>query len=328
MRRTPCTAIALPFDDDLRDDPRLVAGLERVAAQVAERLAKQDLVAFDPAELAAHDDVTAPRAHVGADLLGRALDEAGHLDRRQRQLGRTGEVQEVGDDLSERLGLVADALHVGAKVSRQAFEIEQPAVAVDRREPVAELVGDAGGHLAEPSEAVLQPELFFELHHFGQIAEEADDAVRGAAGLFANRRNRQAQMRRDAARQRHRPAHDRPRRRQAFLEDVGERPGVLQHLAIGAFPAVPRQTQHRLAGGIQRADDAVAIDDEEAGGQAGDDLAAQTLRRFGARLHRAFAVAELADRVFHGRRHEGRLAPVFRSSRVAARAAAKMRSTA
>ena len=41
---------------------------------------------------------------------------------------------------------------------------------MDGREAVAELVRDAGGHLAEPREAVLQPELLLELHHLGEIA--------------------------------------------------------------------------------------------------------------------------------------------------------------
>ena len=88
-------------------------------------------------------------------------------------------------------------------------------------------------------------------------------------------------------------------------------PASCKHLSIGPFPAVARQAEHRLTGGIQGADDAVAVDDEEPGCQAGDDFAAQTLRGFGARLHRALAVAELAHGLFHGSRHEGGLAPGF-----------------
>ena len=63
---------------------------------------------------------------------------------------------------------------------RQPFEIEQPRVAVDRRQPVAELVRDAGGQLAEPRQAVLQPQLLLEIHDLGQVAEQADRAVRCA----------------------------------------------------------------------------------------------------------------------------------------------------
>ncbi len=178
--------VTLTLDDNLRRDSRLIAGLERVATEVAERLTKQDLVAFDPAELAADDDVPAARPHVGPDFLGRALGEPGHLDGRQRELGRTSEVQEVGDDLSECYRFVPDALDVRTKVCRETVQIEQPAVSVDRGEAVAELVGDPGGHLPEAGQAVFQSELFLELHHFGEVAEQADDALRGAAGPFAN----------------------------------------------------------------------------------------------------------------------------------------------
>ena len=170
---------------------------------------------------------------------------------------------------------------------------------------------DAGRHLPQARQAVLEPQLFFELHHLGEIAEEADDAMRFAAGVLTNRRDGEAEVRRRPARQRYRAPHDWPGRPQTLLEHIGERPGVLQHLSIGPFPAVARQAEHGLAGGIQGADDAIAIDDEESGGEAGDDLAAQALRGFGARLHRAFAVAELAHGLFHGRGHEGRLASGF-----------------
>ena len=95
----------------------------------------------------------------------------------EHQLGRPGEVEEVGHDLAERLGLLADAHDVRPEVSRQPLEIEQAAVAVDRREAVAELVRDAGRQLAEPREAVLEPQLLFELHHVAEIGEEADRPV-------------------------------------------------------------------------------------------------------------------------------------------------------
>ena len=89
-----------------------------------------------------------------------------------------GEVQEVGDHLAEGFGLVANALHILLELRRQPFEIEQARVAMNRREAVAELVSDAGGHLAEPREAVLQPQLIFEVRDLAQIAEQANRAVR------------------------------------------------------------------------------------------------------------------------------------------------------
>ena len=59
---------------------------------------------------------------------------------------------------------------------------------MNRRQAVAELVGDAGGELAKTGQAVFQPELFFELHHFRQVREETHGAVR-AASLLANRQD-------------------------------------------------------------------------------------------------------------------------------------------
>ena len=64
------------------------------------------------------------------------------------------------------------------------------------------------------------------------------------------------------------------------------------------------------------------LDDEQTGGHAGDDLAAETLRRLRARLHRALLRAHLLQRVFHRRGHERGLAPPS-APRAVARAAAK-----
>ena len=49
---------------------------------------------------------------------------------------------------------------------------------MNRRQAVAEFVGDAGGQLADLREALLQPQLLFHLHDRRQIGEEADRAVR------------------------------------------------------------------------------------------------------------------------------------------------------
>ena len=69
-----------------------------------------------------------------------------------------------------RVGLVADALHERAELRRQPIEVEQPGVPVDRGQPVAELVRDAGGQLPEPRQAVLQAQLLFQVHDLAQIA--------------------------------------------------------------------------------------------------------------------------------------------------------------
>ena len=52
---------------------------------------------------------------------------------------------------------------------------------MDRRQAVAELVRDPGGQLAEPRQAVLQPQLLFELDDVAEVGEQADRAVRAAA---------------------------------------------------------------------------------------------------------------------------------------------------
>ena len=115
------------------------------------------------AELAAHGDVAAERSRLGAQLLGGALADGAEVDGRQRELRRPREVQEVGDDLAERLGLGANAFDVRPVGFRQRLQVEQLAVAVNRRQPVAELVSDARRQLADRRQALLQPQLLFEV---------------------------------------------------------------------------------------------------------------------------------------------------------------------
>ncbi len=81
-------------------------------------------------------------------------------------------------------------------------------------------------------------------------------------------------------------------------------PASFSTVAVRALPVAAGEAQHRLARRIQRTNDALTIDDEEPGREAGDDLTAQPLGRFRAKLHRALAVAQLAHRIFHRGRHE------------------------
>ena len=53
-------------------------------------------------------------------------------------------------------------------------------------------------------------------------------------------------------------------RSQALFEHVGNRRGALQHVAVRAPPVVIREAEHRLAGGVERADVSAPIDDEQA----------------------------------------------------------------
>src|SRR5439155_21949991 len=121
------------------------AGFYGVAQQITEGLPEQHLVALQLAELSVDVDVAAEHPGVTAYLFGRPLADRGEADTRQRQLRRPRERQKIGDHLAERLGFAANALDVGPVRGRQGIEIEQLAVAVNRREPVPEFVRNAGG---------------------------------------------------------------------------------------------------------------------------------------------------------------------------------------
>ena len=92
-----------------------------------------------------------------------------------------GEVEEIGHNLAQFLGLFADALHIGPEIHWQPLQIEQSAVAVDCRQTVPELVRNARRKLAETREAVLQAQLILEIGDFAQIGEQADRAMFVAA---------------------------------------------------------------------------------------------------------------------------------------------------
>ena len=100
---------------------------------------------------------------------------------------------------------------------------------------------------------------------------------------------------------------------EAFVDDLRQRL-ARQRLADpsteqlrGSAQSASGRPSRRAAGGIQRPHMPVVADDEQAGGHAGDDLVAQPLGRFGARLHRALLLAQAAQRLLHRGRHERRL---------------------
>ncbi len=90
-------------------------------------------------------------------------DHRPQVHRRHRQLIRARELQEVRDDLAKRGGFGANPLDAGACLIGQRIRIEQPAVAMNGGEAVAEFVGEAGGELAQARERFLEPQLLFEL---------------------------------------------------------------------------------------------------------------------------------------------------------------------
>ena len=103
------------------------------------------------------------------------------------------------------------------------------------------------------------------------------------------------------------PAQNGLRRLQAFLDDVGERGGVTEHVMEIAAGIVGRARRASAARRIEAADLAILADHQQAGRHARDDLAAQPLGGFRARLHRALLHAQVLDRVLNRARHEGGL---------------------
>src|SRR4029079_14622713 len=92
---------------------------------------QQHVVSLHREVLAAHLHRATARRRVGADVFGRALYDGTGVDAGRHQLGGLGEVQEVADHGAERVGLFADAEHVGTAVGGQSIEVEQARVAAD-----------------------------------------------------------------------------------------------------------------------------------------------------------------------------------------------------
>ena len=185
---------------DVRDSTTTVgaiaargARLDGVAEQIAERLPEQHVVALDGRELSGDDDVAVERAGVGAQVVGRALGD-GTQDRRATRLSCVGRAKLRKFVTTSRIASVSARMPstYGRNAGGNAFEIEQAAVAVNGGQPVAELVRDAGGELADPRQAVLQPHLLLERHDGREIREEANDAVRRRR-LAEERRHCQAE---------------------------------------------------------------------------------------------------------------------------------------
>ena len=194
-----------------------------------------------------------------------------------------------------------------------AVGIDQLAVAVNRRQPVAEFMSDAGGELSEPRQRLLQPKLLFELDDRREVRKQADDAARVRLAL-AEPRDGDAHMR-DVVGLRHleRPSHDRMPRRQTLVDDVGERKrGRRQRADVRAFDAAG-DAKHLPAGGIQNLHVTLTIDDEQTGGEAVDDLRAELLGCLGPLGHGALLRAQLLNPFLQGNGQQRRLPRVPKS---------------
>jgi hypothetical protein len=116
-----------------------------------------------------------------AQIVGGARRQRPEVHAREHDLLGTREAEEVGDHLPERLGLLANAFDIRLVGRGQRRRIDEPAITVDRRQAVAKFMRDAGGQLADPREAVLQPQLLFQLDDVRKVGEEADDALERVA---------------------------------------------------------------------------------------------------------------------------------------------------
>ena len=176
---------------------------------------------------------------------------------------------------------------------------------MDRREAVAELVRDTRGELADLRQAVLQPQLLLELDDVGEVAEQADRAVR-APGSSADRRDRDAEVRRGRSLGSMRAArpHDRLAGVEALLDHARERRGAEQHVVAVAAPVRVRHAEEPPAGGIER------LDAPSSPTTSRPDVRLamiSLLSRSEASARAAIACScalQLADRFLHRRRHE------------------------
>ena len=91
-----------------------------------------------------------------------------------------------------------------------------------------------------------------------------------------------------------------------LLDHGGERRHAEEHVADVAGPVGFGQSEQLAAEWIERLHAAIGADDEQAGGEARDDLVAQPLRGLGAGGEGALALLELRHGFFHGGRHERR----------------------
>ena len=172
--------------------PRDGARFGRVANQVAEDLTQQHLVAVHGRERAFHEHV-GPGRQLVSQVVERALghDAQVHARRTPPASGRANFRKFVITWPRASVSCRMPSTY-GRYASGSASGSQQPAVAVDRGQAVAEFVRDAGRQLPQPRQGVLEPQLLFQLAQGREVGEQAHDALAIAAGR--QRRDAQAQM--------------------------------------------------------------------------------------------------------------------------------------
>ena len=197
----------------------------------------------------------------------------------------------------------------GLVLARQPFGFDQPRIAVDRRQAVAEFMSDSRRQLSQRRETLLEPKPSLELGDSAEVGEETDHAERRCA-LHLQRRNADPQVRRPATvggrRDGERTADDRLTARQPLFDDLQQGQHACQEFAQRRGPAIGRQVEHALGSRVDTQGRPVRADHNEAGHHALDDVAAQTLGRLGAGLRFLLLRPEVRQRLLDRGRHEGR----------------------
>ncbi len=139
-------------------------GLEGVERQVEEDLLQLLGVALHRRELGRHlqDDVDA-RWDLGGEELEGPLEDVAHVSRRHARLEGAGVVEEGGHDAVQPVHLLDDDLEELPVLPWEATGVEVLGGALDGGERVADLVGQAGRHLAQRREPVPLLHLLVEL---------------------------------------------------------------------------------------------------------------------------------------------------------------------
>src|SRR6476660_4980520 len=129
-------AVDSTLDDDRRRAVHTHAGFSGITQQVAEHLPQENFVAFDCRELTLDVDSGTCRQLVPKIVAG-SSSHSFQVDSCNGKLLRPREIQEVGDNLTERFRLLPNAFNVGAVLRGKRLRIEQTTVAVNGRETVA-----------------------------------------------------------------------------------------------------------------------------------------------------------------------------------------------
>src|SRR5215208_2835368 len=284
-----------PVNPDVGRHTGPLARVRRIPYEIAEYLAQQHFVAENLGEVPV-DVERGPGWQLVAQVVRGASSDDAEVHARQGDVFRTRKAEEVGHHLAERLGLLTDALDVWLVLRRHGFDLDQSAIAMNRREAVAELVREAGGQLTEARQRLFQAQLLFQLHDRRQIREEANhagsrvsstlDSLCRRSGRLSfvqvrlqlpQRRHGHAEMNRPAALDLHRSSKDRTRGCQTLFNQLHEWRKRQQHRVVVGANRIALHVNHRAPGPVEDLHAPTSMDYKQPRRQALDDVAAQLL---------------------------------------------------